>query len=784
MLQVLIRAAYLLRRPAVIVGVLILSVGGASLVKLPLFGLPGYELGEAMAVGVGLLGGLLGIAAAYQERRLIQGVDPRPRRAIRSDEAFNSVWMPFAAAALLNLAALIPPFAAATFFAVTSTRCNPFAQVAFYPVLAIPSALVASATGVMCGLAFRRVFAAGALYMLLLVGSALATGWPLIYGPQIHAFNHFAGYFPGPLYDEALEVRPALLWFRLESILVALCAVSLSAFLLDMKDGLLKTPRARPGVLLCLLILAAAVAATETRAEALGFRTSERFLVEKLGGLRETEHFRIIYPRGKTKEQLDRLSRDAEFRYAQVHAFLGGAPDAPIRLYLYRSPEEKLALVGAAHTQFAKPWRLEVHLNDAPFPNPALKHELAHAMAAPFGSGLFRVTSRHGVWPVMGIVEGLAVAADDAIDELSLHEWAAAMRQHKLAPDVTSLFRFDSFYSSPAPRAYVLAGSFLRYLADTHGSEKLRQLYAHGDFQSTYQRSLDGLAADWGAFLDKIPLDAAAVNQAFARFRRGSIFSRPCAREVASLQSEAAEFLKSDPSEALARYQRCAQIQPDEPSFRAGEAKSLELLGQTGEALEVLLKLGAQVKGEPALEAEVAMAVADLEWRRGRVDPAEQHLKKVIELRPSALMERAARIKLAVLRSKAGPAVWTYLSDQPEELRLLGLKEALEQDAAAGPYLSYLLGRRLTQLGVGSLATGYLSRSLSAPLPDSIRREAMRLKVEAAYLNGDCAGVKNDVGHLPDFGSTLKASILEWQERCQFEERIFKGPLVSQSPFR
>jgi tetratricopeptide (TPR) repeat protein len=784
MLQVLIRATYLLRRPTVIVGVLILSVGGASLVRLPLFGLPGYELGEAMAVGVGLLGGLLGIAAANQERRLIQGVDPRPRRAIRSDSAFQSVWMPFAAAGLLNLAALAAPFAAAVFFAVTSTRCNPFAQVGFYPVLAIPSALVASATGVLCGLAFRRTFAAGALYVLLLVCSALATGWPLIYGPQIHAFNHFAGYFPGPLYDEALQVLPALLWFRFESILVSLCVLALAAFLLDMKDGLLKTPRARPGVLLCLLILAAGIAATETHAEALGFRTSERFLTEKLGGLRETEHFRIIYPRGKPKEQVDRLARDAEFRYSQVRAFLGGAPDSPIRLYLYRSPEEKLALVGAAHTQFAKPWRLEIHLNDAPFPNPTLKHELAHAMAAPFGSGPFRVTSTFGIWPVMGIVEGLAVAADDAVDELSLHEWAAAMRQQKLAPDVTSLFRFDSFYANPAPRAYVLAGSFLRYLADTHGSEKLRQLYARGDFQSTYQRSLDALAADWGAFLDKIPLDAAAVNQAFARFRRGSIFSRPCAREVASLQTAATEFLKSDPSEALARYQRCAEIQPDEPSFRAGEAKSLELLGRTGEALEVLLKLGDQVKGQPALEAEVAMAEADLEWRRGRVDQAEQHLKKVIDLRPSALMERAARIKLAVLRSKAGPAVWAYLmSDQPDELRLLGLKEALEQDAA-GPYLSYLLGRRLTQLGVGSLATGYLSRALSASLPDSIRREAMRLKVEAAYLSGDCAGVKNDLGHLPDFGPTFKSSILEWQERCQFEERIFKGPLVSQSPFR
>jgi len=95
-----------------------------------------------------------------------------------------------------------------------------------------------------------------------------------------------------------------------------------------------------------------------------------------------------------------------------------------------------------------------------------------------------------------------------------------------------------------------------------------------------------------------------------------------------------------------------------------------------------------------------------------------------------------------------------------------------------------LLGRRLTQLGLGSMALGYLAQTLAAPVPESIRREAIRLKIEALYLSGDCAGVRNEVGHLPDLGQPFKTSLLEWQARCEFEDRTYSGPVVSQSPFR
>jgi tetratricopeptide (TPR) repeat protein len=783
MRQVLTRAAYLFRRPGVIFVTALLGAGGAALVMLPLFGVPGYELGLAMALGVGIFGGVVGIASALEERRTIQGRDWRLVRAVRRDTAGSSVWVAVAAAAAINVLTLVPPLIAAFIYSLTNSRCNPLANLGFYPLLALPSALVAATTGVLCGFACKRALHAGGLYLALLLASAAWTAWPVIFGPQVYAYNHFGGYLPGPLYDEALELRPALLWFRLQTMLLAgfLCAGT--TVLLNTERGFIGRARWRPAALALLFLFGAGVFGIEAGAPALGLRIGEQQLALRLGGFRESPHFRIFYPRAKAKAELDRLIRDMEFRYSQIQSFLGGAPSQPIRVYLYGSAEEKKSLIGAGGTQFAKPWRLEIHLNDSPFPSAGLKHELAHAMAAPFGSGPFRVTSRFKIWPNMGIVEGLAVAADNPVDELTLHQWAAAMRQQKLAPDVRALFRFQAFYGSAAQRAYTVAGSFIRYLGETYGSEKLRGLYQRGDFVGTYGQSLDALAREWEKFLDSVPLDPAAVHQAFARFRRASIFARPCAREVAQLQSAAADLLYSNPAQALPLYARCAEIQPDEPSFLLGQAKALEKLEREDDAERLLNRLAEKVHGHPALEAQAEMELADLEFRRGRVERAGEHLQKTLELQPAPALDRAARIKLAALRSRLGTAIWAYFGEEPEELRLVRLREALDQDPE-DPYATYLFGRKLKQLGAPPLALRYLSRSLAAELPQSIRGEALRVKVEAEYLDGDCAGVRNELGHLPDFGEAYKANVGEWAERCQFEEQAFHGPLVSKEPFR
>ena len=158
-------------------------------------------------------------------------------------------------------------------------------------------------------------------------------------------------------------------------------------------------------------MLALAIAALETNAVRLGFRSSDAAVRTALGGRTETEHADILYPRGKSPEEVERLGRDVEFRLRQLGGFFGAPPPA-VRVVVFRSPEEKQRWVGAGGTQFAKPWLGSVYLNDAPFPHPTLQHELAHVAAGAFGSGPFRVTSRWGL-PLMGVVEGVAVAADD-----------------------------------------------------------------------------------------------------------------------------------------------------------------------------------------------------------------------------------------------------------------------------------------------------------------------------------------------------------------------------------
>jgi hypothetical protein len=784
MRQVLLRAVHLLKRPAVLVASVAVAGGGCALVALPLFGVPGFELGGAVAAGIGILGGIVGAAAAFQERRLIQGRDPRPAGAERSDSATTSTLLAMGAATLLNVALTVPPFVAALAFALTSSRCDPFSQGAFYPVLTLPSALVSAAAGVCCGFAARGPIGAGLRYGVLLLASAALTGWPIYFGPQVFAYNLFAGYFPGPLYDEALAVRAPLLWFRLETVAVAAFLWLFSAFFLDMREGRIAGLHFRPGALMLLALLGVGIGTLEQRAPQLGTRTSPEYLEERLGGWRDSAHFHLVYPRGKTREEVERMVRDLEFRHQQLSDFLGGAPNGRISVFLYRSAEEKEALVGASNTQFAKPWRLELHINDGPFPSSSLKHELAHVMAAPYGTGPFRVTSRAEVFPNMGVIEGLAVAADDPVNELTLHEWAAGMRHEKLAPDLRSLFQPQGFYANAAARAYTYAGSFLRYLSETYGKERLQALYGHGDFERAYGRSLESLAAEWEGFLDKLPLDAGATAQAFARFRQGSIFARRCAREVVKLAAEAQDDLRSDPERALALYQRCATLQPEEPSFEMSQAAALEALDRKGEAARMLEGLQEKVKDKPGLLAEVLMTRADLASRMDRKPEAKAALEQLLAAHPSAASDRTAQVKLAALdRPEIGPALWAYFRPGHEDVKLLLLRDALAQ-ATNDPILLYLLGRRLEQGGAPALGASYLKRALAGELPASIRRETLRLGIEADYLSGDCNAVRDEAGHLPDLGAPLKAQALEWVQRCDFEARTFKGPLVPADAFR
>ncbi len=759
---------------------LAIALGGAALTRLPLFEVPGYELGAALAIAMAVLGGWAGIASARLERAVATGKVSLPT----APSAAAGVALPFAAAASFSLAALVPPLLAAVLGAVLSTRCDPWSSAGFYFFLPVPSALLAAAAGMALGFLTRRGWVAGLCYGLLMLASLGASLWPLWAGPQVFALNHFLGYFPGPLYDEALPVDGRLLWYRLETGLWTVAILAACIALLDLGSGTLlarrpiQGSRARALAIFGLALLA--VLGIRLSAFRLGLETTADELENALGGRTQTTHFVLHYPASKPEIDVKRLERDLELKYAQVVSFLGAAPTGLIHAWFHESSESKRQRVGAAGTDYAKPWRLEFHVEDAAFPHPVARHELAHVLASAFGSPLLRVSARWIVGVNIGLVEGLAVAADNRADELTVDQWAAAMRKLKLAPDIRGIVGPAGFYRQPAARAYTLVGSFLRFLTDKYGSARLRALYPHGDFQAAYGEPLETLASQWEQHLDTVPLDERALHAAQVRFEPGSIFERPCAREVAALREQADHLRLADPMKAAGLYRRCSAIEQKNPAYPRYEAEVLRQRRDFAGARALLEKALALSQGSPGARAQVLLELGDLSWEEGQSDAARSSFLEVLALHRDRATDRAAAARLQGLDDPSLGALlrrfFAHSADLPEVVALQAFADGHPDDALT----RYLVGRQLVQRGDPFAAIGLLRRARELKLaPSELEMENLRLLEQAGYLAGDCATASEAAQALASDAASLadRAFAEEWTERCTFEAQTFGGLL-------
>ncbi len=739
----------LLSRPALALAGLA-SLAGVALSRLPLFEVPGYELSEAMAVLGALATAFAGVVAARRQRT--RGGPP--------------LHAPLAAG-LLGLALLVPPFLAAVLGSALTTRCSPCVGVGFYALLPVPSVLFAATVGGLCGYAFRRGWAAGLALVALGLGSLAASLHPLWAGPQVFALNHALGYFPGPLYDEALPVEGRLVVYRLLTLAwtgVGLLALAGRAG----AEGLL--PRARlpwTGWAMLAALLAAIAGAWAYEFE-LGLRTTPEALARFLGGHGRTAHFDLVFPAEKPTADVRRLERELEFEHAQVARFLGGAPGGRITAWFHRSPEEKRRRVGASETSFAKPWRLEFHVHDEPFPHPITRHELAHAMAAPFGGWPFAVPARLGVLVHIGLVEGVAVAADERADELTLHEWAAAMRRLGLAPDARTIVGPAGFYQQSAARAYTLAGSLLRFLRERHGAEALQRVYRDGDFEAALGRPLDALARDWEAFLDALPLDERALHAAQVRFERPGIFSRPCPREIAALREDAESLRARDPEGALERYQRCAAIEPQNAAYLRAQAGLFAERGETARAGELWEKALA-LANTSAGRAAGQLGRGDAAWAAGDLGRAREAYAAALALHRDRATDRLATVKLlSVSDPEAAPVLRRFFTRAgvPEVLEVAELARRQPGNAWA----RYLVARQLLQHQDPAGTLRWLGEAMAAGLEDpELVREARRMEVQARFLTGDCHGASPALDRLEASDPSDRSFAQEWRARCDFE---------------
>jgi tetratricopeptide (TPR) repeat protein len=705
----------LARRPAAWGTAAALAAAAFAAGSLPLLDAPGWELGMAGALAAVLLAVPAGLAAA---RRELRRPDPSPAAA--------------AGAAFLLLAGILAaPFAASVLRAALGP-CSARAAAGFYPLLALPSAALAGAVAVAAAFAARgRALPAALLFSAAIAASLAASLGAAWRGPEAFVVDPFLGYWPGPLYDEALRADARLVLSRLETLALA-AGVTAAA------EAALRRARQRAAgpALLALAASIGALAGAHAAVHAMALAGDRATIGRTLGGRRAGEVCTVVFPGEKPAAASAALLEACEFHALDVARALGLPRPPPVTVYAYRSAEEKRRLVGAAGTDFSKPWLGEIHVLDAVPADPALRHEIVHAVGAAIAGGPLGVPARAGVLVSAGLVEGLAVALDPGRSAWTVHEWSRALRDQGRLPDVAAAVGPAGFFGAAPARAYTAAGSFLRWLLDTRGAERVAALYRTGDFERSMGATAPALAAEWSRFLDGIAVPPALATAAAERFARPSLFARRCAREAAGLEAAAAASAAAGRvAPACAEWRRAADLSGSAwPLRAAGDA--LARAGDLDGAARAYADARAAGAGDRAVGIAVTAAEGDLAWRRGDAASAEARWREALAASPDRPDARLLQAKLLAAGDPAlaGPAL-AYLAgggDPTAALVALG--------RSPHPLAAYLVGRSALLRGDAGAALPDLARAAAAGLPEPIGIEARFLLGEARCAAGDVAG--------------------------------------------
>ena len=764
----------------------VLALAALALDFVPLFDLLGFDFSFA-----------LGLVAAFAAADVGHGAVTAARRAHRPVSLLSLVF----SAAVAGLALLAAPLLLSLANALRVRNCNLPVGLAFYVLLPVASALVAAPAGVLVGLLVRgprlgRVVA--------LTVPAVSIAWALLrlyVDPPVAALDPFGGYFPGPIYDEGLRPSARLVWFRLANLTWIATAVALTGCL---SHGGQPAGAGPPALawrrFSSRLTLARWLAATVVllvgsalwfgfRAE-LGFHQTKHDLVRVLSRRTQSEHF-VMWsdPVGDTPAEIALVHSDLEFRYHQLRAILGSEPRAPITVYRFSSAQAKKDLVGAGGTLYAKPWMREIYVQAEHFPASRLRHELAHVFAGAFGDSLFGVSLAWRWWgplPVphlgTGLIEGVAEAADfgDPDGRATLHQQARAMIALGQAPSLARVMG-AGFSAESGARAYVLAGSFCRFLLDRFGADKLRAAYrSAGDFEAVYGSPLAELEKSWRDFLDTQPLDARDEARAKERFRKPAIFRKVCARELAERVAEARERMGSMPEVAVRLMESVCRDDPDEPAYRLERAAALAAAGASDQALALARPMLDDETLTWPVRAQAANLIGVVEFHRGHFAETAAAVERSLALATDENEMRMAWAKRRALadagaRGTLGRALFGDGPGRvPDPALVVFLVDEFARrhpEEALGPYL---VGRQLAgrdpHLALAPLAQACPLDGpvLAVPLEPAFLKECRRLYGESAFLAGDLSLARRIYEALRDRAS-LQADRLRASD---FLERI------------
>lgn len=644
------------------------------LAQIPLFNYLGYEFSASLGIFIGIVAGFTTISW-YKKFFPVQ-----PSRK----DFFSFVRRSL----LKNAILLLIPLVLISLNAFFVKNCSWLEGIEFFLLFPIITMFFAFALALCCAILFKKP---AALYAVI---SALILFHPvyLTYSrPQLFAYNFFFGFFPGFSYDEVLKISRTLLLFRGFTIVAAMFFFTVAFFVFQRKTLKPLVTYQRKLSLFFIGATSLLLFLGYLGRERLGFESSTSTIQHALGSKYVTPHFSIYYSQSVvSQDQIRWIAAEHEFRYQQVSRFLNVRFHQKIDSYLYPTPELKKRLIGTSTTDIAKPWRSEIHLNVESLHN-TLKHELVHAIAGDFGMPILRASIS------VGLIEGLAVAADWNVDDRTPHQNAAALKHFGAMADVKAVLSFSGFASHSPSISYLLVGSFCRYLIETYGIEKFKRLYPFGNFSGVYHASLEELVDEWKEFLSsfQIPSEENARIKFF--FQRSSIFHKVCARSIASETEEAVDLLKRKFfQQAADRFEQLAQLgNVRETMFGLMQAKYA--LRQYD---DVITRINAALN-DSALASQLIplkLLAGDAYWMRGETNKAFALYQSLREFDLFERYNEAAALRMEMAWSPRFMETFKkYLEPDASDSAKGEILEQITKVAPRHSVAQYLLAKQLLQ---------------------------------------------------------------------------------------
>lgn len=664
-------------KPFLVVAI-ILFVEALICTQIPLLNYLGYEFSFLNALIAGFLCGLLAIM----------------QWKVRVPSSDAMYWKYVRTTVLASLLVSVIPFLVISANAIIVKNCSFTQGFRLYVLYVIPSMVFCISLGTLSAVVTRKY---KKILFVTLFGSILAQiPYVTLTRPQIFAFNPIAGYFPGFTYDETLSGEMRLLIYRVSTLAASAFIFTTCIVIFKFLTQQFEKSRSRGRSVhyaAVLIVCFVACAGLYRVSDIVGLSSSANSITKELGGVRYTTHFKIVYPRkAVSASRLRQIVMLHEYLFDQLSEEWQVNPRRPITVFIYESPRQKERLLGAAETDFTKPWLRQVNINLGDVEG-ALKHELVHALLAERGIPFLQIA------PNSGIIEGAAVASERFEYDESLHRLAAQILALGISPNVADMFSMSGFFKSYPGVSYVLAGSFCRYLIDRYGVEKFKELYGNGRFEPLYRKDLNALILEWKTILGSIGLTRRDLEKAAYLFKRSPLFGKECARVIANLNAHTRELIgRKEYPAALASAEWSITLSK---SVEAVYQKSVVLF-RLGKYDQVVAFTQEQLADSTICSSLLPLRVTlgDSYWALNRFDEAARQYSSILGDSVSASMDETAAVRLQILSDATSRMAFKpyFQRDMDDSVRIRFL-ESLKEFPASDPLARYLLGREYSLKG-------------------------------------------------------------------------------------